>query len=116
MKPLLIVLVLVLFSAGAIACTGNYPEPKAESETVSGWYGVRSGDTLSSISVLFYGDVKYWHHLKELNVEMGNIENSSLHSSDRIFVPNARQNTDLITITEAGMTLQSARLNSFLKV
>jgi len=116
LKSLLIGLPLVLFSAGLFGCARNAPEPKAEPETVSGWYVVGSGETLSFISVLFYGDAQYWYHLKELNVEMGILENSTLHSSDRIFIPNARQNTHLLTTTEAGTTPEATRLNSFLYV
>lgn len=115
MRSLIIGLFMVVFCTSAIACA-SYPEPENGGGAVSGWYSVRFGDTLSSISVLFYGDVQYWHHLKELNVEMGNIENSSLSTSDRIYIPNAEQNTDFLTVTEASTTLQSTRLNSFLKV
>lgn len=116
MRSLLLGFLLALFCVSLIACAVNYPEPKAKPETVSGWYIAGAGETLSSISVLFYGDAQYWHHLRELNVEMGILENSSLNTSDRIFIPNSRQNIHLLTTTEAGTTLQSTRLNSFLKV
>jgi len=108
---LAIVGLLLVSLAGSIACQ-NYPEPKDEAGSVSGWYVVGAGETLSSISVLFYGDAQYWYHLRDVNVEMGNLENSALHSSDRIFIPNAKYNTNLLNADEAGMTPQSTRLYS----
>jgi len=116
MRVLTISLVLVPFALLAIGCQRNAPVPKAETGTVSGWYTVRFGDDLSHISVLFYGDAQYWYHLRELNVEMGNLEDSGLRSSDRIFIPNVQRNTDLLTDTEAGTTPKATRLNSFLMV
>src|SRR3989344_1318892 len=99
---LAIVGLLLVSLAGSIACQ-NYPEPKDESGSMSGWYVVGAGETLSSISVLFYGDAQYWYHLRDVNVEMGNLENSALHSSDRIFIPNAKYNTNLLNADEAGV-------------
>ena len=116
MKSLLIGLSLVLFSAGLFGCARNAPEPKAEPGTVSGWYTVGAGNTLSSISVLFYGDNEFWYHLEELNIEMGIIENAALSIGDRLYIPNARQTFQLLTTTEAGTTPEATRLNSFLQV
>src|SRR3972149_5210860 len=108
---LAIVGLLLVSLAGSIACQ-NYPEPKDEAGSVSGWYVVGAGETLSSISVLFYGDAQYWYHLRDVNVEMGSLENSALHSSDRIFIPSATYNTNLLNAEGGVIPPQSTRLYS----
>lgn len=117
MKIFMILSLLVLISVGMLSCGRDAPTPKAEEGNVSGWYTVRAGNTLSSISILFYGEGQYSYFLEDLNVEMGNLENASLSIGDRLYIPSAKQNYPLLTRTnEAGTTPEATRLNPFLKV